>query len=114
MPDIVSQGLIWSFAALNVRLPQDHRMALRLLYLTVLRMFRWIGLLARSQASTDAESLILRHQLVVLRRQVAAPRPSWADRAIPSALARLLPLSAGWPGPGPDVGGSPRVQTGMN
>ncbi|MDN3357645.1 hypothetical protein [Actinomadura sp. DC4] len=66
-------------------------MTLRLLYLIVLRMFDWIALLARSQASKDAEILILRHQLAVLRRQVAVPRPSWADRAILSALARLLP-----------------------
>src|SRR4051794_18051007 len=54
-------------------------------------MFGWIALLARSQTSKDAEILVLRHQLTVLRRQIATPRPSWADRAILSALARLLP-----------------------
>jgi putative transposase len=66
-------------------------MALRLLNLIVLRVFGWITLLARSQTSKDVEILVLRHQLAVLRRQVATPRPSWADRAILSALARLLP-----------------------
>jgi hypothetical protein len=39
-------------------------------------MFGWIALLARSQTSKDAEILVLRHQLAVLRRQVATPRPS--------------------------------------
>src|SRR6266496_1663275 len=65
--------------------------AVRLLYLILLRVLGWITLLARSGASKDAEILVLRHQVLVLRRQAGAPKPSWADRAIISALVRRIP-----------------------
>ncbi len=57
------------------------------------RVFSWLVLLGRSQASKDAEIIVLRHEVMVLRRQVTRPRPDWADRAILAALGRLLPAA---------------------
>ena len=59
----------------------------------MLRVFGWLALLARSDRAKDAEILILRHQVTVLQRHAEPPRLSWTDRAILSALARLLPRS---------------------
>ena len=57
----------------------------------MVRLFGWLALLARSDASKDVEILVLRHEVAVLRRRVACPKPDWADRGVIAALTRLLP-----------------------
>ena len=66
-------------------------MTIRMLYLIFVRLTGWLALLARSSASKDAELLVPRQEVAVLRRQNPRPKLDWADRAVLAALARLLP-----------------------
>jgi putative transposase len=53
-----------------------------LVYVLAGRLLELMVLRARSEASKDVEILVLRHEVSVLRRQVARPRPRPADRAL--------------------------------
>ena len=72
-------------------------MTLRLLYLLFCQVMRWLALLARSSAAKDAELLMLRHEVTVLRRRVTRPRVNWADRAVLAGLgAPAAPPDPAW------------------
>ena len=66
-------------------------MALSFLYRLVRRVVDFVLLHRMDDLAKDAEILLLRHQLAVLRRQASRPRFSWTDRALVATLARLVP-----------------------
>jgi hypothetical protein len=47
----------------------------RLVYLAVSRLFAWLALLTRRDASKDVEILMLRQEVAVLHCQVSRPKP---------------------------------------
>jgi putative transposase len=79
-----------------MRARQDETMVVRTLaFMIVRQVFCLIGL-GPSPDAKDVEIAVLRHQLLVLRRQVARPRYTPADRMILATLAKLLPRDR-WP-----------------
>jgi hypothetical protein len=64
---------------------------LRLPYLALTSVFAFIRLLPMSDTDNDIEILALRHQLVVLQRQIDKPRLTPPDRAFLAALLHRLP-----------------------
>jgi putative transposase len=68
-----------------------------LAYLVVRNLFALVWLLARPRRSKELEILVLRHQLLMLRRQARQPKLRRADRTLLAALSRSLPRVA-WAG----------------
>ncbi len=63
-------------------------------YLVVRNLFTLVRLLGRRRRSLELEILVLRHELVILRRQRPRSRLTRADRALLAALSRSLPTRA--------------------
>ena len=66
-------------------------MSPRLLCLIFVRVCGWLVLPGRSSSSKNAELLVLRHEVAVLRRAHPRPGLGWACRAVLAALTWLLP-----------------------
>src|SRR5262249_41745909 len=63
----------------------------RLAYWLLRRLLELLLLLVRSQQRKEVEILLLRHELQVLKRQVARPQLRPADRLVLAALSQVLP-----------------------
>jgi transposase InsO family protein len=62
-----------------------------MLYRAFCRTAEWLALLTRRRAAKDVEILVLRHENAILRRTNPRPRLNWVDRAMLTALIRLVP-----------------------
>jgi hypothetical protein len=70
-------------------------MCLRFVFLVTMRLAAGLRLSRREETSKTAEILILRHQLVILRRlQPQRPVLTWADLALLAALLGVMPKCA--------------------
>jgi hypothetical protein len=58
-------------------------------YWAVRRLFELLVLFGRSERAKEVEILVLRHELLVLRRQLGRPRLRSADRALLAALSQI-------------------------
>jgi putative transposase len=68
-----------------------HLIIVSLLYWALRRLLELIVLALRSEDAKEIEIVVLRHQLQVLRRQVARPDLASHDRAFLAAASRVLP-----------------------
>jgi hypothetical protein len=75
---------------------QDEAMVVRTLAFMIVRQVLCLVGLGPSPDAKDVEIAVLRHQLLVLRRQVPRPRYTPSDRMILATLAKLLPRDR-WP-----------------
>src|SRR3982750_3364944 len=66
-------------------------MSASLVYQLLRQILQMLTQLARDGGAKDVELLVLRHEVLVLRRQVHRPQLQPADRVVLAALSRLLP-----------------------
>jgi len=89
---------------------EDHAVAAHLLYLTLTRILSWLALLCRRRSTLIAETLTLRHEVTVLRRQLGpAAHPGPTEPSCPPqpgcspancVATASPPPQPSWPGTG--------------